>query len=116
MVRDLVIFACGTLVSVLTWLVWRIVRGRRGAPGAEEEPRALDAAVISFPVVAGSADVYLSKTDVAGYFGFSVRWVEKQMQLGMPHVRIGGRARFRVADAEAWLANQEGSRHGVSAS
>lgn len=59
---------------------------------------------------------YLSKREVADYLGFSVRWVEKQMQRGMPYTRIGGRARFRVGPVEQWLAEQEGVKHGVSAS
>ena len=62
------------------------------------------------------AQAWLTKREIAHYLGFSVRWVEKQMHLGMPSRRMGGRARFRVADVEGWLSTQEGSRNGVSAS
>jgi excisionase family DNA binding protein len=58
------------------------------------------------PATATWPEPWLCKRDLAAYLGFSVRWVELQMQAGMPHKRIGGRVRFRRSDVEAWLDNR----------
>jgi excisionase family DNA binding protein len=46
---------------------------------------------------------WLSKQQLAGHLGFSVRWVELRVQEGMPHRRMGGRVRFQRSTVEDWL-------------
>lgn len=46
---------------------------------------------------------WLSKQQIADHLGFSTRWVEKRVNDGMPHMRMGGRLRFQVSVVEAWL-------------
>lgn len=39
--------------------------------------------------------------------GFSKRWVDDQMRLGMPHLRLGRRrVRFDMAEVRAWLSEK----------
>ena len=49
------------------------------------------------------AEPWLSKRQLADYFGFSSRWVELRLREGMPSEVIGGRRRFRVSECEEWL-------------
>jgi hypothetical protein len=53
---------------------------------------------------------FLSKQQLAEHFAFSVRWVEYRVAEGMPHVRLGGRLRFRTGECEAWLLEREAAR------
>lgn len=46
---------------------------------------------------------WVSKREVADHYGFSVRWVEIQIGLGMPARLIGGQRRLRLSDVDAWL-------------
>jgi hypothetical protein len=49
------------------------------------------------------SEPWLSRRQVAAYFGFSTRWVELRVREGMPSEVIGGRRRFRASDCEEWL-------------
>jgi hypothetical protein len=53
---------------------------------------------------------WLCKRDLADHLGFGIRWVEYRMLEGMPHKRIGGRARFQLSSVETWLAQHEPPR------
>ena len=46
---------------------------------------------------------WLSKREVADHYGFSVRWVEIQIGLGMPARLIGGQRRLRLSQVDEWL-------------
>lgn len=58
--------------------------------------------LIRMPLRPGS-EPWLSKRQLAAYFGFSTRWVELRVREGMPSEVIGGRRRFRVSECEEWL-------------
>lgn len=45
----------------------------------------------------------MSKRQVAGYFGYSTRWVELRVREGMPSQMIGGHRKFRLSECEVWL-------------
>lgn len=48
----------------------------------------------------------MTKRDLSAVLHHSTRWIEKQMSLGMPHHKWGGRnakALFRRSEVEAWL-------------
>jgi len=49
---------------------------------------------------------WLTTQEVADYFGFSTKWVQRRVKEGMPHARLGGRLRFKVTLVEAWLIDQ----------
>ena len=49
------------------------------------------------------SEPWLSKRQLAAYFGFSTRWVELRVREGMPSEVISGRRRFRVSECEEWL-------------
>ena len=58
---------------------------------------------------AGPPQPWASKKEVAGHYGYSVRWVEYQLARGMPSALIGGQRRFRLSATERWLlADGEG--------
>jgi hypothetical protein len=58
--------------------------------------------LIRMPRQPGS-EPWLSKRQVAAYFGFSTRWVELKVREGMPSRMIGGQRRFRASECEEWL-------------
>jgi hypothetical protein len=60
------------------------------------------ASVIAFPRVA-VREPWLSKRQIADYFGRSTRWVELRVREDMPSKMIGGRRGFRLSEVEAWL-------------
>jgi predicted DNA-binding transcriptional regulator AlpA len=60
------------------------------------------AAIIPFPRAA-VREPWLSKRQIADYFGRSTRWVELRMREGLPSKMIGGRRGFRLSEVEAWL-------------
>ncbi len=66
--------------------------------------------VVQFPTGPGR-EPWLDKRQLAYELGgYSVSWVEKQMQAGMPHRKPGGtansRVRFKLSEVEAWLAQR----------
>ncbi len=60
------------------------------------------ASVIAFPRGA-VREPWLSKRQIADYFGRSTRWVELRVREGLPSKMIGGRRGFRLSEVEAWL-------------
>jgi predicted DNA-binding transcriptional regulator AlpA len=62
----------------------------------------MTAQVLQFRYPAGR-EPWLSKRDLASYFGRSTRWVELMVRDGMPSQMIGGRRGFRVSEVEAWI-------------
>jgi hypothetical protein len=58
--------------------------------------------VIVFPRAA-IREPWLSKRQIADYFGRSTRWVELRVREGLPSKMIGGRRGFRLSEVEAWL-------------
>jgi predicted DNA-binding transcriptional regulator AlpA len=50
---------------------------------------------------------FVSKTELAAHLGFSSRWVNDQMKQGLPKYQIGGRVRFQLSTATAWLMSQQ---------
>lgn len=60
------------------------------------------ASVIAFPASA-VREPWLSKRQIADYFGRSTRWVELRVREGLPSKMIGGRRGFRLSEVEAWL-------------
>ena len=46
---------------------------------------------------------YVTKQQVATFYGFTRRWVELRVAEGMPCHRFGGRVRFRMSEVDAWL-------------
>lgn len=55
--------------------------------------------------VVTALEPWLDKQGIADHFACSVRWIEERMVEGMPHSHIAGRAKFRVSEAEPWLAS-----------
>jgi predicted DNA-binding transcriptional regulator AlpA len=49
------------------------------------------------------AEPWLSKRQIADYFGRSTRWVELRVREGLPSKMIGGRRGFQLSEVEAWL-------------
>ena len=52
----------------------------------------------------------LTKQQLAQHLGRSTRWIELRVRAGMPSIDPTARfphRRFRLADAEAWLADSE---------
>jgi len=58
--------------------------------------------VLRLPLRPG-AEPWVSKRQVAGYFGYSTRWVELRVREGMPSQMIGGHRKFRLSECEVWL-------------
>jgi excisionase family DNA binding protein len=50
---------------------------------------------------------YVTKAQVAAFYGFTPRWVETKVAESMPCYRFGRRVRFRMSEVEAWLRAQE---------
>lgn len=46
---------------------------------------------------------WMTKAELAGYFGCSARWLEYRMDEGMPHTVIAGRIKFKPSECEPWL-------------
>jgi predicted DNA-binding transcriptional regulator AlpA len=46
---------------------------------------------------------WLSKQQIADYFGRSTRWVELRVREGLPSKMIGGRRGFKLSEVEAWI-------------
>lgn len=65
--------------------------------------------VVRLPLRLG-VEPWLSKQQLAGHLGFSVRWVELRVRDGMPCERFRGRLRFRASDVEAWLKEESDDR------
>jgi hypothetical protein len=58
--------------------------------------------VVVFPRAA-IREPWLSKRQIADYFGRSTRWVELRVREGLPSKMIGGRRGFRLSEVEAWI-------------
>jgi len=48
-------------------------------------------------------EAWLPKRRIAEFYGYSVRWVERQVANGMPCRRIGGQLRFQLTPVDAWI-------------
>ena len=48
-------------------------------------------------------DPWLDKRGLAEHLSCSVRSIQTALSEGMPHVRLFGRVKFRVSEAEPWL-------------
>lgn len=46
---------------------------------------------------------FLTKREIAAFFGCGVRSIERCMAEGMPHRHILGAAKFRPSECEPWL-------------
>lgn len=47
---------------------------------------------------------YLDKKGFAARWGMSARWMDRQLTLGLPHMKLGHRTiRIVVAEADEWL-------------
>lgn len=57
--------------------------------------------VLVFP--GRAREPWLSKRQIADYFGRSTRWVELRVREGLPSKMIGGRRGFRLSEVEAWI-------------
>jgi hypothetical protein len=52
---------------------------------------------------AGAVERWLDKKGLAESYSCSVRSIENAMSAGLPHLRIFGRAKFRVSETDRWL-------------
>ncbi len=50
-----------------------------------------------------SLERWRSKREIAGHYGFTIRWVERQVAKGMPNRLIGGQRRFQISQVDRWL-------------
>lgn len=56
----------------------------------------------------GPPERYLTKRQVAERLGFSIRWVEDQVQRReLPAHTIGGQRRFLWSEIEAWIRRRD---------
>lgn len=46
---------------------------------------------------------WLTKAEIAEFFGCSKAWISLRMAEGMPHTHIAGRAKYRPSECEPWL-------------
>ena len=53
-----------------------------------------------------SPEPWRSKQWIANFCGYSTRWVERQVVLGMPHRRMGGQLRFQPGRVDDWQRAQ----------
>ncbi len=81
---------------------WERAHYRRMFHQREGNPMTDQGKVIPFPS-RFMHEPWLSKKQIAAYFGYSVRWVEMMVREGMPCERIGSRLRFRISDVEPWV-------------
>jgi hypothetical protein len=58
-------------------------------------PRASDRAV--------SPNDWVTKREIADYFGVTPRFIELQQHLGLPVLRMGAVNRYRPSEVEAWV-------------
>jgi hypothetical protein len=69
----------------------------------------MSATIVPFPT---THEPWLSKGQIAAYYGRTTRWVEPRVREGMPHRKDGGsryaRTMFRLSDMEAWMASRAG--------
>lgn len=52
------------------------------------------------------AEPWRSKRWIADSYGYSTRWVERQVARGMPSRMIGGQRRFQLSPVEDWQQTQ----------
>ena len=57
---------------------------------------------------------WLTKTQIANYFQFSTKWVDRRIQEGLPHAKFGGHKRFRISECESWLTQISSSEMAVA--
>jgi hypothetical protein len=46
---------------------------------------------------------WLSKSEIAAHYGYSTRWVERQIRSGLPSLMMGGRRRFLLSECDAFF-------------
>lgn len=46
---------------------------------------------------------FLTKGQLAAHYGFSTKWVERQMRKGLPSRTIGGSRRYLLSETDVWL-------------
>jgi predicted DNA-binding transcriptional regulator AlpA len=61
--------------------------------------------VVAFPT---KFEPWVTKAQVAAYFGRSTRWVELMTKQGLPSRMIGGRRAYRLSEVDAWVAERFG--------
>ena len=54
-----------------------------------------------------ASERFITKSELASHLGFSTRWINQQLAEGLPHYKIGGRIRFQLSTATAWLVNHD---------
>lgn len=60
---------------------------------------------------AASSD-FTDKAGIAIRYGFTARHVNRLMEQGMPHLKVGNRrTRFRVSATDAWMEETFGTRN-----
>lgn len=55
----------------------------------------------------GNYEHFVSRKQLAQYYGFSLRWVSLRTAEGMPSQMFGNRRRYLLSETNAWLAEQE---------
>jgi hypothetical protein len=58
--------------------------------------------LVRMPLRAG-AEPWLSKKQLAGHYGYGVRWVELRVADGMPSPWGGGQRRFLLSGVDPWI-------------
>jgi hypothetical protein len=60
-------------------------------------------------VSSGATELWLTKRKLAATLEVSIRWIEGQQQLGLPHLRMGGMNRYQLSAVESWLRTRYGT-------
>ena len=74
---------------------WDSRRGRGAIHAYPTRPRASDRAV--------SPNDWVTKREIADYFGVTPRFIELQQHLGLPVLRMGAVNRYRPSEVETWV-------------
>ena len=57
--------------------------------------------IVSAPIALSGR--YLTKRELAHFYGVSIRWIEYQLAKGMPSRLIGHQRRFLLTEVDGWL-------------
>lgn len=49
---------------------------------------------------------WITKREIAKFFGASVRWIDDRLADGMPSAMIAGKRKFRASEVEDWLEKE----------
>ena len=49
---------------------------------------------------------WMTKSELATFFGCSVRWIEDRVAEKMPSAMIAGKRKFRASECEDWLEKE----------